>query len=56
MTDPQKKYDVDGLRSRYTAQLCQRIACGLVHGNCKTYAAWQEARWPPAHAEIAEAC
>ena len=53
VTDPQGKYDVDGLRSRYTAQLRQRIACGLVRGNHKTYAAWRVACWPPAHAEIA---
>jgi hypothetical protein len=47
-TDPEGRFDVDGLRSRYTAVLRQRIACGLVRGNHKTYAARREGSWPAA--------
>ena len=52
VTDPQGKYDVDGLRSRYTCALRQRIACGLVRSNFKTYSAWFQNGWPSEHAEV----
>ena len=52
VTDPQGKYNVDGLRWRYTCALRQRIACGLVRSNFKTYSAWLQIGWPIEHAEV----